>query len=162
MSKPKAEFIDPRTTGRRLLQRPVFDSTAVKRADDAMKAMGGSFAQWLDDDIRKLQIARVAAQNAGWSDGSFEALFSAAHDLKGMGGSYGFPLVTQMAASLCRLIETDAGKAAARASPGLVLAHIDALRAAVRDRIATVEHPIGRALMSALETEVESLGVAPE
>jgi ribosomal protein S18 acetylase RimI-like enzyme len=127
-----------------------------------MKAMGCSFEQWLDDDIRKLQIARIAAQNAGWSDGAFEVLFGAAHDLKGMGGSYGFPLVTQMAASLCRLIETDAGKAAARTEPGLVLAHIDALRAAVRDRITTAEHPIGRALMSALEAEVENLGVAPE
>ena len=162
MSKPKAQFIDPRTTGRRALQQPVFDPSALKRADDAMKAMGGSFEQWLDDDIRKLQIARVAAQNAGWSDVALDALFSAAHDVKGMGGSYGFPLATQLAASLCRLIETDAGKAAARANPRLVLAHVDALRAAVRDRIATAEHPIGAALIAALEAEVEQLGVAPE
>ena len=54
MTKPKAQFIDPRTTGRILLQKPVFDQTSLKRADDAMKAMGGSFEQWLDDDIRKL------------------------------------------------------------------------------------------------------------
>lgn len=162
MSKPKAEFIDPRTTGRRLLQRPVFDTSAVKRANDAMKAMGGSFEQWLDQDIRHLQIARLAAENAAWSDGALGALYAAAHDLKGMGGSYGYPLVTEIAASLCRLIETDAGKEAARASPALVKAHVDALRAAVRDRIASSDHPIGRALIMALETEVEHLGVAPE
>ena len=162
MTKPKAQFIDPRTTGRILLQKPVFDQTALKRADDAMKAMGGSFEQWLDDDVRKLQIARVAAENAGWSEGALDALYGAAHDLKGMGGAYGYPLVTQLAASLCRLIETDAGKFAARRNPALVLAHVDALRAAVRDRIATAEHPIGRALVAALETEVEQLGVAPE
>jgi hypothetical protein len=162
MTKPKAQFIDPRTTGRILLQKPVFDQTSLKRADDAMKAMGGSFEQWLDDDIRKLQIARVAAQNAGWSEGALEALYGIAHDLKGMGGAYGFPLVTQIAASLCRLIETDAGKFAAQRNPGLVTAHVDALRAAVRDRITTVEHPVGRALVSALEAQVEQLGVAPE
>jgi hypothetical protein len=79
-----------------------------------------------------------------------------------MGGAYGYPLVTQLAASLCRLIETDAGKFAARQRPALVKAHIDALRAAARDRIATAEHPIGRALVAALEAEVEHLGVAPE
>ena len=79
-----------------------------------------------------------------------------------MGGAYGFPLVTQIAASLCRLIETDAGKFAAQRNPGLVTAHVDALRAAVRDRITTVEHPVGRALVSALEAQVEQLGVAPE
>lgn len=162
MSKPKAEFIDPRTTGRRLLHKPVFDASAVKRADDAMQAMSGSFEEWLDQDIRRLQIARVAAENAAWSDGAIGAVYGAAHDLKGMGGSYGYPLVTQLAASLCRLIETDAGKAAARANPSLVKAHVDALRAAVRDRIATGEHPVGRALIQALESEVEQLGVAPE
>jgi hypothetical protein len=43
-----------------------------------------------------------------------------------------------------------------------VTAHIHALRAAVRDRIATAEHPVGRALIGALEAEVERLGVAPE
>jgi len=162
MSTPKAQFIDPRTTGRRALQQPIFDPNALKRADDAMKAMAPSFDEWLDDDVRKLQIARVAAQNADWSDGALDALFSAAHDLKGMGGSYGYPLATQLAASLCRLIETDAGKAAARINPGLVLAHVDSLRAAVRDRIASADHPIGKALIAALEAEVEQLGVAPE
>lgn len=162
MSTPKAQFIDPRTTGRRVLQQPVFDTSALRRADDAMKAMGTSFEQWLDDDVRKLQIARVAAENADWSDGALEALFAAAHDLKGMGGAYGYPLATQLAASLCRLIETDAGKAASRGNPGLVLAHVDALRAAVRDRIATADHPVGKALINALEAEVEQLGVAPE
>jgi hypothetical protein len=162
MSKPKAQFIDPRTTGRRPLHQPVFDSSALQRADDAMEAMGGSFEQWLDADIRRLQIARSAAEHAAWSDGALAAVYAATHDLKGMGGSYGYPLVTQLAASLCRLIETDAGKAAARENPGLVTAHIHALRAAVRDRIATAEHPVGRALIGALEAEVERLGVAPE
>ncbi len=162
MTKSKAQFIDPRTTGRKMLLRPLFDMSALKRADDAMKAMGGSFEQWLDDDIRRLQIARITAQNERWSDGALDGLFGVAHDLKGMGGAYGFPLITQIAASLCRLIETDAGKAAARAKPGLVMAHVDALRAAARDRIATAEHPIGHALITALEAEVAELGVAPE
>jgi len=162
MTKAKAQFIDPRTTGRISLHRPLFDHAATKRADEALSAMSGSFEQWLDDDVRRLQIARVAAQNSGWSTGALDALFGVAHDLKGMGGSYGFPLVTDIAASLCRLIETDAGKAAAAANAQLVSAHVDALRAAVRDRIATAEHPVGRALISALQTEVDHLGVAPE
>jgi hypothetical protein len=162
MSKPKAQFIDPRTTGRPLLQKPIFDQAALQRADDAMKAMGASFEQWLDDDTGRLQMARVAAEKAGWSNDALDALYGASHDLKGMGGAYGYPLVTQLAASLCRLIETDAGKFAARQRPALVKAHIDALRAAARDRIATAEHPIGRALVAALEAEVEHLGVAPE
>ena len=155
----KAQIIETR---RRLdPDRPVFDADAVARADEAMKAMSGSFEQWLAGDVEKLQAARLEAERAGLSDASLHRLMRAAHDLKGMGGSYGYPLVTRLAASLCRLIETEAGKQAARANPGLVAAHVDALRAAVRERIASDADPMGRALLNALEADVAALGVAP-
>jgi chemotaxis protein histidine kinase CheA len=157
----KTQIIYPQAMGRKQLDQPIFDADAPARGDDALKAMGASFEQWLDDDILKLQGARQAGALDRWSDVSLDALMRAAHDLKGMGGSCGYPLVTQIAASLCRLIETDAGKAAARNNPALVCAHVDALRAAIRDRIASDEHPVGRALLWALEAEVASLGVAP-
>jgi len=139
----------------------MFAADAVARADETMKAMSASFEKWLDADAQTLQTARAAAEAAGWDETSLETLMRAAHDLKGMGGAYGYPLVTDIAASLCRLIETDAGKAAARANPSLVCAHVDALRAAIRDRIASDAHPVGKALVQALETRVAALGVAP-
>lgn len=164
MSKAKAEFIDPKDVSPRAAQitRPVFDEKAVARADDTLKAMSGSFGEWLDADIARLQTARVLAEGSGWATVSLHALFTVAHDLKGMGATYGYPLVTQIAASLCRMIETDAGKAAARANPSLVTAHVDALRAAARDQITSTAHPIGRALVQTLEAHVDALGVAPE
>lgn len=159
----KAKFIDPREAGVRQfdLKQPVFDADAISRADETMKAMSASFEKWLDADAQALQSARSAAEANGWSDGALQTLMRAAHDLKGMGGAYGYPLVTDIAASLCRLIETDAGKAAARANPDLVCAHVDALRASIRDRITSDAHPVGRALVQALETRVAALGVAP-
>lgn len=163
MSKPKAEMIDPRDAGFRAhdLKRPLFDEEAIARADNTLKAMGESMEQWLDADAERLQQARLAAEAAHWNAASVEALLSAAHDMKGMGGTYGFPLATQLAASLCRLIETDTGKFAAQRDPSLVRAHVDALRAAVRDRIRSDAHPVGRALVVALEEHVARLGVAP-
>lgn len=160
--KAKAEVIDPRQAGQRApLTQPVFSEDAVVRAEKTLEAMSGSFEQWLDADIAKLQAARLSATTAGWTDAAIEALWRAAHDLKGMGGTYGYPIVTQLAASLCRLTETDAGKAASRANPGLIDAHVDGLRAAVRDRIATDGDPVGGALVRALEAQVHQLGVAP-
>lgn len=159
----KAKIIDPREAGVRQFdpKQPVFDADALSRADETMKAMSGSFEKWLDADAQALQGARAAAEAANWDDGSLDTLMRAGHDLKGMGGAYGYPLVTDIAASLCRLIETDAGKAAARANPSLVCAHVDALRAAIRDRIASDAHPVGKALVQALEKRVAALGVAP-
>lgn len=157
----KAQIIDAQTMGRKQLDQPIFDEDAPARADDALKAMGASFEQWLDDDILKLQAAREAAERQAWNDEALDILMRAAHDLKGMGGSCGYPLVTQIAASLCRLVETEAGKAAARSNPVLVRAHVDALRATIRDRISTDAHPIGRVLLRELEGRVASLGVVP-
>jgi chemotaxis protein histidine kinase CheA len=161
--KGKAQVIDPRQSGHRppQLTQPVFGEEALARADKTLEAMSGSFDKWLDADLAKLQAARLGAVAAGWDDAALDALWRAAHDLKGMGGTYGYPLVTQLAASLCRLTETEAGKNASRANLALVCAHVDALRAAVRDRITSDTHPLGRALVQTLEAQVAQLGVAP-
>lgn len=163
MAKTVAEMIDPRDQGAGPLnlQKPVFDPGAVTRANDALKAMAGEFQTWLERDVSRVQDARIRAEAAAWSDAALEVLMIAAHDLKGLGGSYEYPIATQMAASLCRLIETPAGKAAARAEPALVAAHVDALRAAARGQIRTDSHPLGRELLHELEARVAALGVAP-
>lgn len=163
MSKPSAQFIDPRQAGLRGLdlKQPVFSPEAIARADQALQSIGGSMQEWLDADVDRLQQARAAAEAQAWRHDALEKIGGVAHELKGMGATYGFPLVTQIAASLCRLIETDSGKAIAQADPTLVCAHIDALRAAVRDQVKTDSHPVGRALLTALETHVAKLGVAP-
>jgi dienelactone hydrolase len=163
MTEPAAELIDPRDAGLRTLdlKQPLFDAEALARADAVLEAMSGEMFGWLEADVVRLQRLRVAAERAGWSAASLEALLAAAHNIKGAGATYGSPLATRIAASLCRLIETDAGKASARRDPALAAAHVDALRAAVRDRISLDAHPIGRALLRALEARVEALGVAP-
>ena len=143
------------------IKPPVFDAAALARADEALKAMSGSFSEWLDVDVQKLHAARLSAEQAGWTNEAIEPVMVAAHDLKGLGGSYGYPMMTQIAASLCRLIETDAGKAAARAEPALVHAHVDALRAALKHDIKTDAHPVGHELLRTLEARVAALGVAP-
>jgi|CXWL01.1.fsa_nt_gi chemotaxis protein histidine kinase CheA len=163
MSKTGVEMINPREVSRRVLElkRPVFDEQAIARADEAMKVLSESFPEWLDAEVARLQAARSGADAAQWEAEAVHHLFGAAHDLKGLGTTYGYPLVTQIAASLCRLIETDAGKATTRGDPSLARAHVDAIRAAVRDKITSAAHPIGAALVRALDAEVEALGVAP-
>lgn len=156
-------MIDPRSTGLRTfeLKKPIFDSGAVARADEALEAMGDELQIWLDADIERLQAARLRADAASWIVLAQEDVHSIAHDLKGLGATYGSLLATQIAASLCRLIETDAGKALAQRDPTLARAHIDALRACVRDDINSTDNKIGRAVLQALEARVAELGVAP-
>ena len=53
----------------------------------------------------RLDAARHAMRAGGINQGTRDALFLAAHDIKGQAATFGFPLVAPVADSLCRLIE---------------------------------------------------------
>lgn len=128
------------------------DANAIAKAEEALKAMSSQFGQWLQDEIVKLEQAQVAIREAGYTPETAEALYYRAHDLKGLGSTYQYPLVTRLAGSLCKLLDDQQKRMAA---PLILLdAHIDAIRAVVRDQIQTDEHPTGRILAETLEARV--------
>ena len=88
----------------------------------------------------------------GRSDMSMEALYHRAHDLKGLGTTYGYPIISQIAGTLCRLIDTQDKR---RLSPlPLVDVHVEAIKAAARNQIRSDDDPVGRALVVELEAKV--------
>ena len=133
------------------------DAKAIARAEEALAAMSSQFGQWLEDEITKLDKAQADIRASGYNTATAEQLYFRAHDLKGLGATYQFPIVTRLAASLCKMMD-DPDKRM-RAPMVLVDAHIDAIRAVVRGNIQTDDHPTGQALVQALETRVaEHLG----
>ena len=133
------------------------DMAAIAKAEAALKSLSGNFAQWLNDEIVKLEAARQAVKTEGLTAQTVETLYLRAHDLKGLGATYEFPLVTRLAASLCKLIDDPDTRL--KAPMFLVDAHIDAIRAVVRGNIQTDDHPTGKALVTTLEARVaEHLG----
>ena len=128
------------------------DPSAIAKAEAALKSLSGNFAQWLNDEVVKLDAARQRVRDEGVTAETMETLYLRAHDLKGLGTTYEFPLITRIGASLCRLID-DKDKRLSVSMP-LVDAHIDGIKAAVRDDIKTDEHPVGRVLIEELERKV--------
>ncbi len=128
------------------------DAGAIARAEEALKSMSAQFGQWLQDEITKLDAAQAAIRADGFTLATAEGLYFRAHDLKGLGSTYQYPLVTRLAGSLCRLLDDPGRRMDAPLT--LIDAHIDAIRAVVRDQIQTDEHPTGRTLAEALEAEV--------
>ena len=133
------------------------DPAAIAKAEAALKSLSGNFAQWLNDELTKLENARQTVRTTGATAETMESLYLRAHDLKGLGTTYGFPLVTRIAGLLCRLIDDKEKRA--QAPLDLVDAHIDAIKAAVRDDIKSDEHPVGRILVQELERRVKETGV---
>ena len=128
------------------------DANAIAKAEAALEAMSAQFGQWLQDEIVKLDAAQAAIRTEGYTPATAETLYFRAHDLKGLGATYQYPLVTRLAGSLCKLLDDPARRM--DAPTVLVDAHVDAIKAVVRDEIKTDEHPTGRTLAEALEAQV--------
>lgn len=128
------------------------DDDAVARAEAALAAMSVNFEAWLQAEITRLSDAMSTVHAEGRSEASLEALYHRAHDLKGLGATYGYPIISQIAGTLCRLVDTTEKR---RTSPlPLIDVHVEAIKAAARNKITTDENAIGRALVQELETKV--------
>ena len=132
------------------------DPAAIAKAEDALQGLSSNFAQWLSDEVAKLDASRQRVKAEGISVENMETLYLRAHDLKGLGTTYGFPLITRIGGSLCKLID-DKDKRL-EAPLALIDAHIAAIKAAVRDGIKADDHPIGRVLIQELERKVTEFG----
>lgn len=128
------------------------DAAALARAEAALKGLSSQFGQWLQDEVAKLEAARARVKAEGPTRANTDQLHLHAHDLKGLGGTYDFPLITRVAGSLCKLMDDPAQRLCAPMF--LVDAHIDAVRAIMRDDIRDPAHPVGCALAEALEANV--------
>ena len=133
-------------------QVPAPPMEAVARAETALRQLADQFAGWLEEEVARLEAARTAADPADADHDGLQELHLRAHDLKGLGGVYGFPLVTRVAAGLCRLLHDEAARR--DAPPALVDAHVAAVRALVRDGVRDPAHAGGVELCEALEGRV--------
>jgi hypothetical protein len=155
VSEPKPGHMIPASNSLKLKAGSRFggiDAAALAKAEAALKGLAGNFDQWMDDELSKLDAARARIHAEGFNAETAENLYFRAHDLKGLGSTYGYPIVTSIAGSLCRLIDDPATRL--RAPLFLLDAHIDAIKAAVRGKIRENDHPIALALLKELDTRV--------
>ena len=127
------------------------DPTAIARAEAALKSLGANFDQWMMDELTRLETARERIRAEGYNAATAENLYMRAHDIKGLGSTYGYPLVTRIGSSLCGLLHDAEARLAAPVA--LVEAHVDAIVASVRRDIRTDADAAGRALAEELEAQ---------
>jgi HPt (histidine-containing phosphotransfer) domain-containing protein len=103
----------------------------VERAEKALAELSSEFGSWMESECARLDAARNAISQNGFSKTTKEALFHAAHDIKGEVATFGYPAVASAADSLCRLIEYT--PEASRIPMKLLDQHVDAVRAIYRE-----------------------------
>jgi HPt (histidine-containing phosphotransfer) domain-containing protein len=87
--------------------RPLFpgEEDPVVRAEKALSELSPEFSSWMDSECERLDRARHGVGKSGFTKANKEALFHAAHDIKGEAATFGYPAVASATDSLCRLIE---------------------------------------------------------
>jgi HPt (histidine-containing phosphotransfer) domain-containing protein len=111
--------------------RAIEGDDPVARAEAALAQLSSEFSSWMNDECEQLDRARRNVRQNGLTALPREALFRCAHDIKGQAATLGFPLVADVAGSLCRLIEETNDPA--RIPLDLVDQHVDAVRAIIRE-----------------------------
>jgi len=150
----KVEIIHPPNLLKMKVGSGGVDAASIARAEAAVAELADSYLDWALEDLASLQAhldsARETPQDCRRQ---VQALFQTAHDMKGQGSTFGYPLVTQIAKYLCHYVE---GQQERGASPELTVigAHVDALTAILRQRISGDGGVVGQQLAKELETLV--------
>lgn len=127
------------------------DTAALLRAEAAMESLKSDFGDWIDIDVRRLEECRdrFASQP---DQVNRDALFRMAHDLKGEAATFEYPMISRMAASLARLLESS--KPSETVALGLIDAHVAAVRIVFRDKIRTASDRMSVVVADELEARV--------
>jgi len=130
--KPGVKIIAPKQELKmRARQHLDFGDDARNRAEKAMATFAERNASWPGEQVGKLRdiVAEIADGKREFAPG-VKALHEAAHSLRGLAGNLGFPLLTECAESLCRLIKT---KTLTQAEVSALLLHVETMEA-IRDQ----------------------------
>lgn len=122
---------------------------------DATLPLEQKYEAWLRRDVLRL-ITGWTALRENMSDlADFKKVRLAVHDLKGMAGNYGYPVIAKLAHSLDALLKTDQWDQNAK----LIDLHIDACRAAANNAPTSDEEidDVSNAVCEALATQVSQL-----
>lgn len=135
------------------------DDDMLRRAAAAIAVLGETFEKHAIAEVEKMyRLFREGADIEGKRQENAEAIYDIAHDLRGQGTTFEYPLVTRICSSLCTFI-------AARKKSGVldaddfevICVHLDALNAVLALRVIGDGGPTGQEIGEGLETAVEKL-----
>ena len=136
-------------------QNGFVDDEALKRAESTFAKASAQYPKLVESSISTLADActETLSKPASQRDAEFKRINTLAHDLKGQGGTFGYPLITTFADSLFKF--TGAGARQTDNYVEIVKAHIDAIRAVVTGKIEGDGGDIGRELRLVLEAAIK-------
>jgi hypothetical protein len=122
------------------------DFDPIARAEAALASLQDGFADWVQADVDRLHAGLEALRGDAADVAARRVLFSTAHDIKGQGATFGYPLLSEIGQRLCRLLE-EAGPLDVER----VAAHVTALAGVLAGRLTGDGGGAGREWLASLE-----------
>jgi hypothetical protein len=125
----------------------------LARAQAAVADLARNFAESAVGDLdRCAAFLKTAREQPEARAAGVKEIYGIAHNLKGQGTSFGYPLITRIGQSLCQLTRRDC--AFSDADLGIMQAHLDAIRLILAKDIKGDGGAVGDKLGARLETLV--------
>jgi hypothetical protein len=131
------------------------DANAIKRMEGAIQGLKGEFETQAKEDVAKLVAAATALLKSPNDQEKRQTVYMLAHELRGQGGSYGYPLVTRFGDQLCRYL--DAADILDAKALIVVKAAADAMAVVINNGVAGDGGDTGRQLVAMLDKVVAQM-----
>ena len=130
--------------------------TALEKAEAEFDKMAEDYPDWVQGHLRRLyeQHGRCVDTPEKRRE-HFKTLNQIAHDMKGQGGTFGYPLISQFGDSLYHFTKPKDGQPIEDNEIEIVKAHIDSMKAVISGRIGGDGGEVGRELKQSLDAAIE-------
>ena len=105
----------------------------LRKAEDKLADLVDDYLEWAREDAERIDAACRELEASPGARPLRDALYRIAHDMKGQGGTFGYPLVSMIGDSLCKLLER--APVLDRAVVAAARLHVDALRSVIAQRV---------------------------
>lgn len=158
----EAEFIKTPNNLRKAKQgsgKGKLDPAVLQRAEKVVENIQRDYTEWADEDLGALEEAAAALQSGeGDREAVVKDLYRISLDIKGSGGSFGFLMMSEVAASLNEFLAKRSELAALDID--VIASHVSALRAIYVESVRDDGGNIGRALLVGLQKLIEKADAA--
>ena len=126
----------------------------LEQAEENLQRSALDFTEWAQAYLGNLlDLCGKAMKYPSARRAHFEEINLLAHELRGQGGTFGYPLITVLGKMLYDA--THRGCPEDDSAVEIIKAHVDAMRAVIRDKVSGDGGELGRALLESLQLAIE-------
>jgi len=126
----------------------------LAQAEAALAQMSEDYPDWVSKLIERMgDQHRRCVDTPEKRRSYYEELRRIAHDMRGQGGTFGYPLISEVSESLYLFTGPNSGMSNNHVE--IIKAHIDAMRVIIKNRISGDGGDIGKQLLQSLDAAIK-------